>query len=292
VELIKNGAVLNANHNAPAKPSQKVLAGETWFISLPATEQLELNPIDLQIPVLYEDSELAVVYKRAGLSVHPSATDTGPTLVHGLLHGLKSLSSIGGVARPGIVHRIDKGTSGILVVSKTDRSHLALSAQFKAHSIIRKYKALLWKSPRAKLGHSGRFDTEFGRHPVHRKKMTTKPKGTSKRAITNWALLHEYKEGLALVECRLETGRTHQIRVHFSESGHPLVGDPVYGNGSVHLAKLQKHNPIAAQRCRDLDHQLLHAEELGFLHPLTQETMHFRYELPDDFNRVLESLHD
>ncbi len=288
-ERISSG-LIKRNSGVPVKASQKVQNQEHYTIEHPETKALELTPLDLKLSLSFEDEHLAVVYKPAGLSVHPSDTENGPTLVHGLLHELNTLSSIGGVARPGIVHRIDKGTSGLLVITKTDVAHAGLSAQFKAHTVSRKYLALVYGNL-SKIGTSGKIDTLYGRHPIHRKKMTGKILKSTRRAITNWKIVQNFSEHLTLVECKLETGRTHQIRVHLAELNYPLVGDPLYGNAGPHLERLKKMNKTAYSAIKNLDHQLLHAAELGFLHPVTNKNLHFKCSLPQDFQDVIGYLH-
>lgn len=261
--------------------------GQMVELAIPEPKKLDLTPQKIDIKILYEDEALAVLEKPHGISVHPSHTENAPTVVHGLLHDLKSLSTIGGVERPGIVHRIDKGTSGILVVSKTDAAHAGLSAQFKAHTIDRRYQALVYGDVRAKLRkNEGRIETLIGRHPTHRKKMTGTVK-TGRTAITNWKILEELG-ALTLVECRLETGRTHQIRVHLTELGFPLVGDQLYGDHERRARALGKRDSGLGKACLAIDHQLLHACFLEFSHPITNKIISFKSELPNDFSNVLE----
>jgi len=269
------------------KVSVIVTQGQTVTVAVPTPVKLDLSPQEVGIRILYEDDALAVLEKPCGLSVHPSETDRGPTVVHGLLHSLKTLSSVGGIERPGIVHRIDKGTSGVLVVSKTDSAHLDLSAQFKAHTIERRYLALAYGDLQNKLGKtSARIETFFGRHPTQRKKMTGKLT-SGRKAITHWKVL-ERLGPLSLVECKLETGRTHQIRVHLAEMGFPIVGDPLYiDNPRKAKALSEKHKELGAA-CAALDHQLLHAAVLGFIHPASKESVRFESEPPVDFQNVLK----
>lgn len=273
---------------APVSKAGLVLReGQTIEMSIPEPKKLDLTPQKVDIKILYEDDELAVLEKPAGISVHPSHTENEPTVVHGLLHELKSLSTVGGVERPGIVHRIDKGTSGILVVSKTDAAHAGLSEQFKSHTIDRRYQALVYGDLRAKLRrYEGRIETLIGRNPAHRKKMTGTVK-TGRTAVTNWKILEELG-ALTLVECRLETGRTHQIRVHLTELGFPLVGDQLYGDHERRARALAKTNASLGKACLSTSHQLLHAYFLEFVHPVTNQKLSFKSELPSDFLSVLE----
>ena len=264
----------------PSKPGQLLKEGQKIEITIDAPTKLELKPTDLNLEILFEDQHLAVLYKPAGLSVHPSTTENEPTLVHGLLHALQSLSSIGGVERPGIVHRIDKGTSGVLVISKTDETHRALSELFKKHTIVRTYKALVF----GELTGAGTIKTFFGRNSKDRKKMTSKL-SSGRIAITHYKVIKNFRN-YSFVECSLETGRTHQIRVHLSEKGFSIVGDPIYGD---HKRKsLLEKNSSLKEILLKLDHQLLHAETLGFIHPITNENLFFKKEIPDDFKKILD----
>lgn len=265
------------------KPSTFTQAGQIISIDVPPVKKMDLIPVKVGIEILFEDEHLAVVYKPAGISVHPSATEEGPTVVHGLLHELKTLSQIGGVTRPGIVHRIDKGTSGVLVISKNDSAHLHLAKQFKEHSIVRKYHALVYGVPQKK---SGTIESLIGRHPVDRKKMTSKVK-QGRKAITHWKLLKS-NSGVSLIECSLETGRTHQIRVHLSEMGHGIIGDPVYGNHPGRAKALAGKYSELAKKCAEIDHQLLHAFYLEFTHPQTDERKKFEHAVPNDFKEILQ----
>lgn len=231
--------------------------------------------IDLVIP--YEDDHLLVVDKPAGMVVHPAAGNPDGTLVNALLHHCAGrLSGIGGVARPGIVHRIDKDTSGLLVVAKTDRAHEGLSAQFAKHSIERRYKAIVAGIPTPP---DGRIDAPLARSPHDRKKVAIVASG--KRAVTHYRLLSVLRRA-ALVECSLETGRTHQVRVHMASIGHPLLGDPVYGRSRVeHRDLLRRHN---------FARQALHAAQLGFVHPVTSQTLRFESEMPSDMQSLFSAL--
>jgi 23S rRNA pseudouridine1911/1915/1917 synthase len=267
---------------APQKPSLKLKGGERLTVTIPppvpATPAAEHIPLE----ILHEDGDIVVVNKPAGLVVHPGAGNAGGTLVNALIGHCRDLSGIGGELRPGIVHRIDKDTSGVLVVAKNDQAHNALSRQFKEHTIKRVYLALVFGSPRAD---KGKIETAIGRHPVDRKRMS----GTARRgkqAVTHWRAISRYP-GITLMRLRLETGRTHQIRVHLSEAGHPLVGDPIYG-GSGRLAGI--HDPQLLTLIKTLGRQALHAKTLGFIHPATGEYLEFDTELPEDMARIIDYL--
>jgi 23S rRNA pseudouridine1911/1915/1917 synthase len=245
---------------------------------VPAEPAAERIPLE----ILYEDSDLIVVNKPAGMVVHPGAGAGSGTLVNALLGHCRDLSGIGGQVRPGIVHRIDKDTSGVLVVAKNDRAHLALAHQFKEHTVKRVYLALVFGSPRAD---KGRIESVIGRHPSERTKMSGKARH-GKHAVTHWQAVRRYP-GLTLMRLKLETGRTHQIRVHLSEAGHPLVGDQVYGGGG-RLAAIRDQE--LRRLIRNLGRQALHAKVLGFIHPTTGEYLEFDTELPEDMARILEYL--
>lgn len=254
----------------PAKPSTRVSEGDHVWVRLANVDSpLTAFPEPLPVPVLYEDQDLLVVNKPKGMVVHPAVGSPSGTLVNALLARTR-LSSIGGTLRPGIVHRIDKDTSGVLVVAKSDRAHYGLVDQFKAHSITRAYLALVHGEIRKE---SGRIDAPLGRHPFHRQKMAVQGV-EGKPAVTRYWVREAYP-GYTLVECRLETGRTHQIRVHMAFLGHPLVGDPMYGGKRPTLG---------------LAGQALHAYLLGFVHPTTGRYMEFRAPLPQDFRAVLSRL--
>lgn len=292
IQSLIQGKYILLNHKPVGKAGKSLMAGDHLLVYLPKPSPLDLVPHEMNLEILYEDEHLAFINKPAGISVHPSATENEKTLVHGLMHALKNrLSSIGGFERPGIVHRLDKGTSGVLVVSKTDGMHLALSKIFKEHSIQREYQALVFGSlavtQRAK---SGTIQTKIGRHPTDRKKMSTKVKD-GRVAITHWKILKEWCEGkLSLVACALETGRTHQIRVHLSEKGHSIVGDPAYGDHSGRIQQFKKKFPQVFSVLEPLRHQLLHAGILGFEHPLTKKRLLIEAPLPKDFKEVLSVL--
>jgi 23S rRNA pseudouridine1911/1915/1917 synthase len=269
---------------ASPKASLKLRGGERITVLIPQPKAAEAVAEEIPLEVLYEDGDLVVVNKPAGMVVHPGAGTSGGTLVNALLAHCRDLSGIGGTLRPGIVHRIDKDTSGVLVVAKNDRAHQSLADQFKEHTIKRVYLALVFGSPK---GEKGRIESAIGRHPVDRKRMSGKS-SRGKHAVTHWQVLGRFG-GITLLRLKLETGRTHQIRVHLSEAGHPLVGDPVYG-GSGRLAGVM--DPQLKALIRALDRQALHAKTLGFIHPTTGEYLEFDTELPEDMARIIAYLED
>ena len=267
-QLLEQGLVLLEGR--PAKKNLRVAPDQRFTLDLPEPEPLELQAEDIPLDILYEDGELLVINKPKGLVVHPAPGHESGTLVNALLHHCgDSLSGIGGVKRPGIVHRLDKDTSGLMLAAKTDRAHASLAAQLSGHSLHRVYAALLIGSPREE---EGTVDLPIGRHPTDRKKMAVLPKG-GREAVTHYKVLEHYR-GYSLAECVLETGRTHQIRVHMAALGHPVAGDPLYG-GKCAL-------PLGSQ--------CLHAREIVFRHPVTGEEMRFSCPLPEEFRAVLEKL--
>ncbi|RKD34339.1 RluA family pseudouridine synthase [Thermohalobacter berrensis] len=252
------------------KPKYIVSQGDIIVVQLPEPKKLEIKPEDIPIEIVYEDEDVAVVNKPQGMVVHPAPGHHSGTLVNALLYHLDSLSSINGIIRPGIVHRIDKDTSGLLMIAKNNNAHNKLSEQLKEHTITRRYYALVKGNIKED---SGTVNAPVGRHPVDRKKMAVTNKN-SKNAVTHFTVLERFGD-YSLIEAKLETGRTHQIRVHMKYIKHPIVGDPVYGS------KNQKFK---------LNGQLLHAKVIGFNHPRTDEYMEFDSELPEHFQRVLNVL--
>lgn len=287
IKTLIDAGKININGKPLKKAGYLLQKGDLVQIEVEPPKPLNLSPQEVGITILFEDEHLAVLEKPSGISVHPSTTEQNPTVVHGLLHSLKTLSSVGGVERPGIVHRIDKGTSGILVVSKTDAAHLHLSKQFKDHSINRKYRALIYGDIATKQRtQNGTIATFFGRNPNNRKKMTGKLT-EGRRAITHWNTLELLTGGqLTLIECKLETGRTHQIRVHLSELGFGIVGDPLYGEHARKAKEIK--NGILRSLCTNLNHQLLHAYLLEFTHPQSGARLKFESKLPEDFSKILD----
>jgi 23S rRNA pseudouridine1911/1915/1917 synthase len=276
--LIRSGAV-EAGGKAVRDPATKVRGEEALRIAVPEPTPAHNQPQDIPLNIIFEDEHLLVVDKPAGLVVHPAAGNLDGTLVNALLHHCGgSLSGIGGVARPGIVHRIDKDTSGLLVVAKTDVAHEGLAKQFAAHSVDRRYLAILNGVPNAS---EGKIDAPLARSATNRKKIAIVEGSRGKRAVTHWRRLSVLKDA-ALVECRLETGRTHQIRVHMASIAHPLIGDPVYGRSGKTHGKLL--NELQFGR------QALHAAELGFVHPVTKHRLSFSSAMPADMQELFNAL--
>lgn len=268
----------------PAKASYKLKGGELIAVTLPEPEPTAAIPEAIPLDIIYEDSAVIVVNKAAGMVVHPAAGHARGTLVNALLHHCDDLAGIGGELRPGIVHRIDKDTSGILVITKNDISHQYLAAQFKEHSIQRIYHALVHGCPEADRG---TVRQPIGRHPTQRKKMSGKARNT-KDAVTHWKVLERYSaDRMSLVQFKLETGRTHQIRVHFTEMNHPLIGDPLYGSSSRTSAI--KDKALAALIAK-LPGQALHARLLGFIHPDSGKYLEFSAEMPETLLNVVTYL--
>ena len=267
--LIEQGAVLIEGR--AVQKNTRCQAGDRITVTMPTTEESDLVPQDLPLDVMYEDDDLIVVNKARGMVVHPAPGHPDGTLVNALLwHCGDSLSGIGGEKRPGIVHRIDKDTSGLLIVAKNDFAHQALSAQLADRSLSRVYEAVVRGRLREE---SGIIDRPIGRHPTDRKRMAIVER-TGRPAVTHWEVLARYN-GYTQIRCRLETGRTHQIRVHMASIGHPLLGDGVYGAPSPE---------------KGLEGQCLHARELKFVHPRTGEHVHLVTELPTWFTDVLARL--
>ena len=256
----------------PLKKNYKVTAGDCILVEIPEAAEVPLVPQNIPLDIVFEDEDVVVVNKPRGMVVHPAPGHPDGTLVNALLyHCGDTLSGVGGEKRPGIVHRIDKDTSGLLIVAKNDAAHLALSAQLSDRSLSRVYHAVAAGTLRED---SGTVDAPIGRHPSDRKKMAVTTVH-SRNAVTHWNVLGRYR-GYTYIRCKLETGRTHQIRVHMAHIGHPLLGDEVYGH-----AKLPE---------KGLTGQCLHAKELQFIHPRTGQPVHLTTELPDYFQAVLDKL--
>ena len=253
------------------KKNEKTVAGQVLTVDLPEPEAVDIVPQDIPLDIRYEDDDVIVLNKPKGLVVHPAAGHADGTLVNALLyHCAGSLSGINGELRPGIVHRIDKDTSGLLIVAKNDFAHQKLAAQLADHTLARTYEAIVCGGVKTD---SGTIDAPIGRHPTDRKKMAVTEKN-SRHAVTHYEVIARYR-GYTHIRCRLETGRTHQIRVHMAYKGHPILGDMVYGHKKPELG---------------MDSQCLHARELTFLHPRTDEPVTVRCELPEYFTEVLSKL--
>ena len=276
--LIAEGAVV-LDGDAATNPSAKVGEGTSFSITLPPTTEPEAEPQDIPLDIVFEDAHLLVVDKPAGMVVHPAAGNPDGTLVNALLHHCSGdLSGINGVARPGIVHRIDKDTSGLLVVAKTDAAHEGLAKQFADHSIERRYLAVCGGHPNPR---EGTIAGRLGRSDRDRKKMAVLAKDSSRgiHAVTHYRDVRTLR-GCALIECRLETGRTHQVRVHCASIGHALLGDPIYGRDPKALRALLRE--LGFHR------QALHAATLGFVHPATGERVDFQAGLPADMQELID----
>jgi 23S rRNA pseudouridine1911/1915/1917 synthase len=302
--LLAEGAVADGAGATVGDPRRKVKPGETYTLEIPPPLPIEPEPEDIPLAVVHEDAELIVIDKPAGMVVHPAPGWERGTLVNALLHHCgESLTGIGGALRPGIVHRIDKDTSGLVVVAKTGAAHAGLSALFAAHDIERRYLAVAWGAPsRADPRLAGlagvsfepggwvRVEAALGRHATDRKRMAARPDG--RRAVTRLRVIESFgpaaRPAASLLECRLETGRTHQIRVHAAHIGHALVGDPVYGRGRA--APRDSLPPGAAAALGGFPRQALHAALLGFVHPVTGEALRFESPLPADIAGLLVRL--
>lgn len=268
-KLLKDGSV--QMNGKQVKASTKTAAGAVIALTIPEPEEPEILPENIPLDILYEDSDVILINKPKDMVVHPAAGHYTGTLVNALMYHCRGdLSGINGVLRPGIVHRIDKDTTGVLIVCKNDRAHNALAEQLKEHSITRKYRAIVCGNLKED---EGTVDAPIGRHPQDRKKMAIVRSG-GKRAVTHYRVLERFGND-TYIECQLETGRTHQIRVHMASLGHPLLGDEIYGRAK---------SPFK------LEGQTLHAMVLGFIHPTTGEYMEFEAPLPEYFEKLLEKL--
>ncbi len=286
--LIEQGRATVAGSVA-TDANHRLSAGEAVTLKVPPPEPAQPQGEDIALNIVYEDSHLLVVDKPAGLVVHPASGHESGTLVNALIgHCGDSLSGIGGVKKPGVVHRIDKDTSGLLVVAKTDAAHIGLSRLFEDHGrellLVREYLAFVWGVPGRR---HGVIDAPIGRHATHRERMAVVSAARGREAVTHYETLQELGVA-ALVKCRLETGRTHQIRVHMAHIGHPLIGDATYGSGfKTKVALLSADSRAAATA---LGRQALHAATLGFEHPVTRAEMFFESRLPRDLEKLKESL--
>ena len=271
-KLIKESRV-TINKNIQTKTKTAVQESDIVNVSLPDPKELEIKPQDIPLDILYEDNDVLVVNKPKGMVVHPAPGHYEDTLVNAVLyHCRDNLSGINGVLRPGIVHRINKATTGALIVCKNDKAHQKIADQLRAHTITRSYRAIVYNNFSED---EGMINAPIGRHPTNRKKRMVTEKN-SKEAITHYKVLDHLNHKFNYIECRLETGRTHQIRVHMSHIGHPLLGDEVYGP--------------ANSKFKNLQGQTLHAATLGFIHPTTEEYMEFSAPLPDYFEKLLKTL--
>ncbi len=292
-ELIKQGNV-SLRGATIEEPNYRVKSGDTITVDTPAPEPAIPKPENIPLNVVFEDQHLIVIDKPQGLVVHPAAGNWSGTLVNALIaHCKDTLSGIGGVKRPGIVHRLDKDTSGLMVVAKTDQAHKGLADQFAAHGkdgkLERAYKALVWSAPTRTRGH---VDAPLGRKPNNRLKQAILKHG-GKEAVTHYEVLQNFLSDengpvLCLLKCTLETGRTHQIRVHMAHIGCPVIGDDTYGSGFK--TRIHKLPEKAQSRVKALKRQALHAYLIGFEHPVTGKTMRFESDLPSDFSAVIDSL--
>lgn len=277
--LIASGQVADVSGRTSIDPARRTQPGQSYFLTLPPPAPLDTVAQDIALQIAYEDDHLIVVDKPAGLVVHPAAGNRDGTLVNALLHHCEGqLSGIGGVARPGIVHRIDKDTSGLIVAAKSDVAHEGLARQFAAHSIDRRYRAIVAGRPSPA---EGSVDAPIARSPSNRKKMAIVAGG--KRAVTHYRMIRPLNRS-ALIECRLETGRTHQVRVHMASIGHALLGDPVYSKTA------QAFRPLL--ETVNFRRQALHAARLGFIHPVTSIALSFESEIPADMRELLATLSD
>lgn len=284
--LIEDGRV-SLDGTTISDASLRVKPGQCFAVQVPPDSPAEPEAQDIALNVVYEDDDLIVIDKPAGMVVHPAPGNPDETLVNALLaHCGESLAGIGGVRRPGIVHRIDKDTSGLLVAAKSDLAHQGLAKLFAAHDIERAYLALVWGVP---LPPIGKYTGAIGRDPKHRTRMAVVPEAKGRHALTRYKVQKSWHEAVSLVECRLETGRTHQIRVHLAHAGHALIGDPLYGRGPRKVP-LKRLSPGISQSLQTFPRQALHACELGFHHPISGEPLHFHESVPQDFNVLISSL--
>ena len=280
VKLIESGDI--RVNGAPVSKKHPLKEGDEIEINLPEPEEMSVEAENIPLDIVFEDDDIIVINKPSGMVVHPAPGNYTGTLVNALLYHCKdSLSGIGGVMRPGIVHRIDKDTSGLLVVAKCDFAHRALSEQLEHHGIVREYHALVRGGFKEDCG---TVSLPIGRHPVDRKRMAVllTPGAHAKEAVTHYEVMERY-DGISYLKLNLETGRTHQIRVHMSHLGHPLLGDEVYASTKIRFEKL--HAPL-------FDGQMLHAKRLSFIHPRSGEMVEFECPLPDNFSRALQILNN
>lgn len=285
--IANNGIAIKGQHNL--KPSTKIEAGWVIKCDIPEANDADPQPENIPLEILFEDEDVIVINKPAGMVVHPAAGNWTGTLVNALLfHCGDTLSGIGGVKRPGIVHRLDKDTSGVMMVAKNDHAHAHLSEQLADRSLSRIYHALVWDIPVPPVG---TIDIAMGRDHKNRLKQAIKrgDANSSRNAVTHYKMIENFDDAMALVECKLETGRTHQIRVHMQAKGHPLVGDPLYGaQKTLQISRAGRlDEAYDKQAIIDFPRQALHAYEISFIHPSTDEEMYFTAEMPDDMANLM-----
>ncbi|HLU49980.1 MAG TPA: RluA family pseudouridine synthase [Planctomycetota bacterium] len=268
------------------KPSLRLRTGQKLRLTIPPPVELQLRPDPIPIEILYEDDAIAVINKPAGLAVHPAPAQSGATLVNALLHWIRDLSGIAGVERPGIVHRLDRETSGVIVIAKHDQAHHGLAEQFKERQVKKVYRAISRGEPRSL---EGRLDYPIGRSRTHSKKMVVRTDGQGRAAITDYRVIETYR-GYALIECYPYTGRTHQIRVHLAHIQLPIAGDKLYGREKVVWRSDLADRPREKEEIPMLRRQALHAMSLYFHHPMTGEEMTFTAPLPEDMEEVIRAL--
>ncbi|MDC0231982.1 RluA family pseudouridine synthase [Pelagibacteraceae bacterium] len=285
--LILNGEV-KLNNNIINSPSKKIKEQDEIKINFPSPKKTLIKPNKISLDILYDDKDIIVINKSSGVVVHPGAGNHENTIVNGLLYKYKNnLSSVGGKLRPGIVHRIDKDTSGVIVIAKSDDAHINLSRQFSEHTINRTYEAIIWGSLKPQ---SGTIREKISRSERNRQLMSVR-KEKGKMAITNYKTLKIFQNSdlpkISLVECKLETGRTHQIRVHMNFKGNPIIGDKSYGKSKK---KFKKINPIIEKKINNFNRQALHAKSLGFVHPSSKKEIFFEAKRPKDFEELIKNL--
>ncbi|MFO0389715.1 MAG: RluA family pseudouridine synthase [Alphaproteobacteria bacterium] len=288
IQSLMDGGHISCDGKTISDAATKVKDGQHFDVKIPDVVESHILPQDIPLSIVYEDEHILILNKPAGLTVHPGAGNPDMTLVNALLaHCGTSLSGIGGVARPGIVHRIDKETSGLLAVAKNDAAHAALSEQLATRTLKRTYTALVWGTLKQK---QGTITGNIGRSPVNRQKMAVVKTG-GRSAVTHYKIVTSYQlPVISLVECNLETGRTHQIRVHFAHIGNALVGDPVYGGGTANRIKTMRIDEAMKTTLLGFERQALHAKELGLIHPATGKHMLFTCEMPEDMRALISAL--